>query len=362
LLLDLPLVGKKYTWFKENGSAKSKLDRVLVTEKWLQIWPMCKQYVQRREVSDHCALVVKSVDKDWGLRPFRTIDTWHMERGFNGMVKEMCQSYVVQGNEIAKLKDKLKMLKGDLKVWNRDVLGNLHTKKRDIMQEIENLDCQDVYDDPLESVRLERLELMSRLREIDSKIDSLISLKARMNWLKYGDSCTKFCHSSLRWKRLRNELKGVEVGGQWCEESCTVRLEAKKLFENRFKATKDLGVRLGAVEFKTLTLEKNLSLMSVFIEEEIKEPVWQCEGSKSPGPDWFNFSFIKKSWDYINDKFVIALVAFHETCSKGFNASFIALVPKVRDPSSFFTRQCSNASVCAFPLQPSRGSCSPKST
>jgi len=31
------------------------------------MWSMCKQYVQRREVSDHCALVVKSVDKDWVL-------------------------------------------------------------------------------------------------------------------------------------------------------------------------------------------------------------------------------------------------------------------------------------------------------
>ena len=32
LLLDLPIVGKKYTWFKANGSAKSRLDRVLVSE------------------------------------------------------------------------------------------------------------------------------------------------------------------------------------------------------------------------------------------------------------------------------------------------------------------------------------------
>jgi len=63
LLLKLPLVGKKYTWFKANGSAKSRLDRVLVSQEWLQIWPMSKQYVQRREVSDHCALVVKSLDK-----------------------------------------------------------------------------------------------------------------------------------------------------------------------------------------------------------------------------------------------------------------------------------------------------------
>jgi len=68
--LDLPIVGKKYTWFKSNGSAKSRLDRILVSEEWMNIWPMYKQYIQQREVSDHCALVVKTMDKDWGPKPF----------------------------------------------------------------------------------------------------------------------------------------------------------------------------------------------------------------------------------------------------------------------------------------------------
>jgi len=63
--------------------------------------------------------------------------------------------------------------------------------------------------------------------------------------------------------------------------------------------------------------------------------VWQCEGSKRPDSDGFNFNFIKKSWDFIKEDFVVALAVFHETCTipKGCNASFIALVSKVRDPS-----------------------------
>ena len=77
-------------------------------------------------------------------------------------------------------------------------------------------------------------------------------------------------------------MKGVDVGGVWCEEPCTVRLEAKKLFESRFKATKDFGVRLDGVEFKSLLPEVSLSMIEVFSEEEIKEAVWQCEGRKHP--------------------------------------------------------------------------------
>jgi len=41
-LLDVPLVDKKFTWFNSNGKAKSRLDRVLVTEEWMEKWPTCK--------------------------------------------------------------------------------------------------------------------------------------------------------------------------------------------------------------------------------------------------------------------------------------------------------------------------------
>jgi len=139
----------------------------------------------------------------------------------------------------------------------------------------------------------------------------------------------------VRWRRLRTEVKGVQVGDQWCEEPSIVRLEAKNLFEARFRATKDLGVRLDEVEFKSLSPIDNEGLLAVFSEKEIRDAVWQCEGSKSPEPDGFNFNFIKKSWEFLKDDIMAALTLFHETgsISKGCNASFIALVPIVRDPS-----------------------------
>jgi len=82
-------------------------------------------------------------------------------------------------------------------------------------------------------------------------------------------------------------------------------------------------------------MEESLRMIEVFSEKEVKEAVWQCEGSKSPGPDGFNFNFIKKSWKHLKVDFIAAIEAFHKTSHipKGCNASFIALVPKVKDPS-----------------------------
>jgi len=167
MLLDLPIVGKKFTWFKSNGTTRSRIDRVLVTEEWLQCWPMCKQYVQRREVFDHCALMIKCLDKDWGLKPFRTIDAWHLERGFDGMVEERWKSYLNQENGIIGLQEKFKLLKTNLKTWNGDVFGNLNSTKRTILQDIGNLDHQDCNGQVAKSVRRIRIDLLRRLWETD---------------------------------------------------------------------------------------------------------------------------------------------------------------------------------------------------
>ena len=132
-LLDIPRVGKKYTWFKANGTAKSRLDRFLVSEEWLQLWPAAKQYVQPRMVSDHCALVLKSYAKDWGPKPFRSFDVWLKEPGFKVMVKDKWESYQVQGNSMSSFKDKLKLLKADIKEWNRNVFGCVESNKKRIL-------------------------------------------------------------------------------------------------------------------------------------------------------------------------------------------------------------------------------------
>ena len=281
-------------WFKYDGSAKSRIDRVLISKDRLRLWPMSKQYVLRREVSNHCAIVVKSVEKDWGPKPFRTIDAWNLEMGFIRMVKDNWQSYSTHGNELIKLKEKLKLLKFDLKAWNKEVFGNLDIVKRKILQLIEALDCVDCEGGLMEADRWKRMELASRLKENDFKLESLICQKARANWFKFGDSCTRFFHSFVRWRRVRNKVKGVQVGDQWCEEPSTMRLEAKKLFEARFKETKDLGVRLDGVEFKSINTSDNENLLAIFSKKEIRDDVWECEGSKSQGQMGSTSTFLSK--------------------------------------------------------------------
>ena len=62
--------------------------------------------------------------------------------------------------------------------------------------------------------------------------------------------------------------------------------------------------------------------------------MWDCDSEKSPGPDGFNFKFIKQFWQILKPDVLRFIDEFHANgvIPKGANASFIALIPKVADP------------------------------
>jgi len=59
-LFNIPMVGRKFTWYKPNGLVKSIIDRIIVSREWLDRWPDSKKVVLGRSVSDHCTLVLKT--------------------------------------------------------------------------------------------------------------------------------------------------------------------------------------------------------------------------------------------------------------------------------------------------------------
>jgi len=62
--------------------------------------------------------------------------------------------------------------------------------------------------------------------------------------------------------------------------------------------------------------------------------VKESDGNKSPGPDGFNFAFIKDFWYLMKDDVRIMFDQFHanEVVPKGFLSYFVALIPKVSSP------------------------------
>ncbi|MCI12774.1 LINE-1 reverse transcriptase like, partial [Trifolium medium] len=62
--------------------------------------------------------------------------------------------------------------------------------------------------------------------------------------------------------------------------------------------------------------------------------VKESDGNKSPGPDGFNFAFIKNCWDILKGEIRIMFDQFHGIgkLPKSLLSYFVALIPKVSSP------------------------------
>ncbi|PNX92374.1 cysteine-rich receptor-like protein kinase [Trifolium pratense] len=73
-LIDIPVLGKKFSWFTPYGKAMSRLDRFLLSEGFLKKNGAKGQWIGDRDISDHCPVWLLSLLCNWGPKPFRVIN------------------------------------------------------------------------------------------------------------------------------------------------------------------------------------------------------------------------------------------------------------------------------------------------
>ena len=90
----------------------------------------------------------------------------------------------------------------------------------------------------------------------------------------------------------------------------------------------NIGIRDGLV--RRITREEAAELEVMPSPEKIREAVWDCESSKTPGSDGYNMNFIKKCWNEIGTEFTAVVMSFFETAKlpEDSNVTWVALAPK----------------------------------
>ncbi|KAK2411185.1 hypothetical protein QL285_046487 [Trifolium repens] len=84
--------------------------------------------------------------------------------------------------------------------------------------------------------------------------------------------------------------------------------------------------------------DDNNALLEPFLEEEIRETIWSCDGNKSSGRDRFKLNFLKACWPIVKMDILAFFKDFHENAvlPKAFTASFLTLIPKKDHPLDLF--------------------------
>lgn len=173
-LVDLPLQGRKFTWFKGDGLSMSRLDRFLLSEEWCLDWPNCQQVARLRGLSDHCALVLSESEDDWGPKPSRMLKCWRDIPGYQLFVKERWGSLQVDGWGGFVMKEKLKMIKMALKDWHKAHAQNLPSRIDSRKARLAVLDLKGEEEDLSE-------DELAEFRGITSDIHALYRLHASIS-------------------------------------------------------------------------------------------------------------------------------------------------------------------------------------
>ena len=94
-LKEIPLLGRRYTWSNERDSPTLvKLDRVLCTNDWDDIYPESVLQTHATEMSDHCQLVLGLREGILGKKRFHFESFWTKLDGFLETVQHSWEQQV----------------------------------------------------------------------------------------------------------------------------------------------------------------------------------------------------------------------------------------------------------------------------
>nr|GEW86464.1 RNA-directed DNA polymerase, eukaryota [Tanacetum cinerariifolium] len=134
-LIDLPLGGYSYTWSHKTATKMSKLDRFLISEGLLVLFPYLTGLCLDRHLSNHRPIVMYESFLDYGPTPFRMFHSWFKMEGFDKLLEKSWKSMnLIESNAMICLKKNFQLLKYTIKNWSKENKAMLNATKADVQK------------------------------------------------------------------------------------------------------------------------------------------------------------------------------------------------------------------------------------
>ncbi|KAJ0897860.1 putative RNA-directed DNA polymerase [Helianthus annuus] len=234
------------------------------------------------------------------------------------------------------LMTKLARIRSALKSWRDEFLLKEKESELTALSELEKLEEEMELKDLSEEEEWIMTENRKIIQDIDYRKRADIKQKGRLKWAIDGDENTKFFHVVVNNRKAVNSIHGFNIDGEWCTKPSKIKKMVYSFFRDKFKDNLKFRPHLHCFNIKKISEAESLMLVEPFSENEIKNAVFECGDDRSPGPDGFNFRFIKHFWEIFKEDFVRIFEWFHAhgVINDGCGASFIALIAKISDPVS----------------------------
>lgn len=143
--------------FSSNASC-SKIDRIFLSKEWLDRNPKVYLKGLPRPVSDHSPLFLSTEGLQGGPTPFRFENMWLRHKNFKESVLSWWNQPQITGWAAFRIQQKLRLIKQQLKDWNKEVLGSLDHQKAAFLT-LERLDKKESESDLSEEELMQRNKL-----------------------------------------------------------------------------------------------------------------------------------------------------------------------------------------------------------
>ncbi|KAL8456290.1 hypothetical protein ACS0TY_034487 [Phlomoides rotata] len=282
-LLEVEAAGANFTWVSRRsgqGLVVSKLDRVFAHKCFIEYWDSVYATVLARAGSDHHPIVRHCV-KGSSLRPrsFKVYTAWTLDSRFKDLVHKSWEEPLRPPDPISQVMQKLRRLKVELRLWNKDVFGLITTKIADANQ-------------ALLVVQSQRLHRMKKVRPgINTLyIDRVLST----------DQSAICAHIESFYSSLFSG-SGVSIDMESVRDLISPSVSVSQC--------------------------RDLSCIPSF--DEVKATVFSLLGDSALGPDGFGGVFFQKMWDLIVGDVVEAVQYFFRFAfiPFGLNSNFVVFNP-----------------------------------
>ncbi|XP_071694314.1 uncharacterized protein [Rutidosis leptorrhynchoides] len=236
-LVDIPIGGRRFTRISDDGIKFSKLDRFLVTQKFLDLWEDLSIVALDRKLSDHCPLVLRDKVIDYGPKPFKVFDAWFDYEDVGKVVMDAWLIPVRGSRKDCIFRDKLKNVKSNLRVWSIRNFGELDSEKNSLKKEAGEWEKKAEVNALTEDERVLWLGCRKKWIEKDKVKAKMLRQKARIRWILDGDENSKFFHSSIKRKYSKCNIRGLNINGVWNDNPSEVKNAMLNHFKTRFQKT-----------------------------------------------------------------------------------------------------------------------------
>ena len=187
-----------------------RLDWFLYSNEWELFFPQSLQEVLPRWTSDHWPIVLDTNPFKWGPTPFRFENMWLQHPSFKECFSSWWREFDGNDWEGHKFMRKLQFVKVKLKDWNKNSFGTLKERKKNILDEIANIDAIEQEGVLSSELSAQRVLRKGELEELILREEIHWRQKAKVKWVKDGDCNSKFFHKVTNDRRNRNFIKFLE--------------------------------------------------------------------------------------------------------------------------------------------------------